>query len=61
MHLILICIVNMPVPEINLNPFKDYIISWFYNNVSSKEITERLANDYSIICTDRTIKQRLKL
>jgi hypothetical protein len=50
----------MPIPEINLNPFKDYIISWFHNDVSSKEIAEYLANDHSIVCTDRTIKRRLK-
>jgi len=51
----------MPVPEINLNPFKDRIISWFYNDVSSKEIAERLANDHNVVCTDCTIKRRLKI
>jgi hypothetical protein len=50
----------MLVPEINLNPFKDHIISWFHDDVSSKEIAERLANDHSIVCTDRTIERRLK-
>jgi hypothetical protein len=43
LHLILICTANMPVHEINLNPFKDYIISWFNNDMSYKEIAERLA------------------
>jgi hypothetical protein len=47
--------------EINLNPFKDYIISWFNNDMSSKEISERLANNHNIVCTDRIIKQRLKI
>ena len=51
----------MPAHEINLNPFKDYIISWFNDGMSSKEITERLANDYNIVCTDRTIERRLKV
>jgi len=51
----------MPVPEINLNPFKDCIISWFYKNVSSKEIAERLANDHNVVCTNCTIKRRLKI
>jgi len=51
----------MPIPEINLNPFKDRIISWFYDNVSSKEIAERLANDYNVVYTNCTIEQRLKI
>ena len=51
----------MPAHEINLNPFKDRIISWFNDGMSSKEITERLANDHSIVCTDRTIERRLKI
>jgi hypothetical protein len=51
----------MPPHEINLNPFKDYIISWFNNDMSSKEISERLANDHNIVCTDRTIERRLKI
>jgi hypothetical protein len=51
----------MPVPEINLNPFKDRIISWFYDDLSSKEIAERLANDHDVVCTNRTIEQRLKI
>jgi hypothetical protein len=55
------CIANMPIPEINLNPFKDCIISWFYDDVSSKEIAERLANDHNVVCTNRTIERRLKI
>jgi len=51
----------MPAHEINLNPFKDHIISWFNNDMSSKEIAERLANDHNIVCTNRTIKRRLKI
>ena len=51
----------MPAHEINLNPFKDRIISQFYNDVSSKEIVERLANDYNVVCTNRTIKRQLKI
>jgi hypothetical protein len=51
----------MPVPEIDLNPYKDRIISWFYDDVSSKEIAERLANDHDVVCTDRMIKRRLKI
>ena len=61
LHLILIRIANMPAHEINLNPFKDRIISWFHNDMSSKEISERLANDHNIVCTDRTIERRLKI
>jgi hypothetical protein len=51
----------MPVPEIDLNLYKDRIISWFYDDVSSKEITERLANDHDVLYTDCTIKRRLKI
>jgi hypothetical protein len=51
----------MPVPEINLNPFKDRIISWFYDDLSYKDIAERLLKDHNIVCTDRTIQRRLKL
>jgi hypothetical protein len=51
----------MPAHKINLNPFKDHIIDWFDNGMSSKEITERLANDHNIVCTNCTIKQRLKI
>ena len=42
----------MPIHKINLNPFKDRIISWFHNDMSSKDIAESLANDYSIVYTD---------
>ena len=49
----------MPAREINLNPFKDYIIAWFDDGMSSEEITERLANNHNIVCTNRTIKWRL--
>ena len=51
----------MPAREINLNPFKDHIIAWFNDGMSSEEITERLANDHSIACTDRTIERQLKI
>jgi hypothetical protein len=61
LHLILIRTANMPTHEINLNPFKDRIISWFNNDMSSKEIAERLAIDHNIVCTNRTIEQRLKI
>ena len=50
----------MPAHEINLNPLKDYIITWFNDGMSSKEIKERLANEHNIVCTDRTIERRLK-
>ena len=50
----------MPAHEINLNPLKDYIIAWFNDGMSSKEIKERLANEHNIVCTDRTIERRLK-
>ena len=50
----------MPAHGINLNPLKDYIIAWFDDGMSSKEIKERLANEYNIVCTDRTIERRLK-
>jgi hypothetical protein len=43
LHLILFCTVNMPTHGINSNPLKDYIIAWFDNGMSSKEIKERLA------------------
>jgi len=61
LHFILLCTVNMPAREINLNPFKDYIIAWFDDGMSSEEITERLANNHNIVCTNRTIKWRLKI
>ena len=51
----------MPAREINLNPFKDHIIAWFDDGMSLEEITERLANDHNIVCTNRTIKRRLKI
>jgi hypothetical protein len=51
----------MPAHEINLSPFKDCIISWFYDDLSSKEIAERLANNHNIVCTDCTIERRLKI
>ena len=51
----------MPLHEINLNPFKDRIISWFNDDMSSKEIAERLAIDHNIVCTNCTIEQRLKI
>jgi hypothetical protein len=51
----------MLIPEINLNPFKDCIISWFYDNVSFKEIAKHLANDHNVVCTNCTIKRRLKI
>jgi hypothetical protein len=51
----------MPTHEINLNPFKDHIISWFNDDMSYEEITERLANDHNIVCTDRTIRRRLRI
>jgi hypothetical protein len=51
----------MPVPEINLNPFKDRIISWFHDDLSYKDIAERLLKDHNVVCTDRTIQRRLKL
>ncbi len=50
----------MAAHEINLNSLKDYIIAWFNNRMSSKEIKERFANKYNIVCTDYIIKQRLK-
>jgi len=50
----------MPAHGINLNLFKDRIISWFNDGMSLKEITERLTNDHNIVCTDRTIERRLK-
>jgi hypothetical protein len=52
---------NMPAHEINLDPFKDDIVSWFNDDMSHQEIAERLANDHNIVCTDRTIRQRLKI
>ena len=61
LHLSLIRTANMPPHEINLNPFKDRIISWFNDDMSSKEIAERLAIDHNIVCTDRTIERRLKI
>jgi len=51
----------MPAHEINLNPYKDRIISWFYDDLSSKEIVERLANDHNVVCTNCTIKRYLKI
>ena len=51
----------MPAHEINLDPFKDDIVSWFNDDMSSKDIAERLANDHRIVCTNCTIKRRLKI
>jgi hypothetical protein len=30
----------------------DCIISWFHNDMSSKEIVERFANGHNVVCTD---------
>jgi hypothetical protein len=51
----------MPAQEINLNPFKDDIVSWFNDDMSFQDIAERLANDHNIVCTGRTIRRRLGL
>jgi hypothetical protein len=51
----------MPAHEINLDPFKDNIVSWFHDDLSYKDIAERLLKDHNIVCTDRTIQRRLKL
>jgi hypothetical protein len=51
----------MPAHEINLDPFKDDIVSWFNDDMSSKDIAERLTNDHHIVYTNRTIKWRLKI
>jgi hypothetical protein len=47
--------------EINLNPFKDYIISWFNDDMSYEEIAKRLANDHNIVCTNCIIKRHLRI
>ena len=51
----------MPAHKINLDPFKDDIISWFHDDLSYKDIAERLLNAHNIVCTNRTIQRRLKL
>jgi hypothetical protein len=51
----------MPAHEINLDPFKDDIVSWFNDDMSSKDIAELLVNDHHIVSTNRTIKRRLKM
>ena len=50
----------MPVHEINLDMFKDDILSWFNNGVTSKDIVERIIRDHKIVCTNCTIQQRLR-
>ena len=37
------------------------MVSWFHDNLSYKDIAERLSKDHNIVCTDRTIQRRLKL
>ena len=50
----------MPKPQINLQPFKGLITTWFNDDISSDDIAKRLADEHSIVCTARTIERRLK-
>src|SRR5208282_2338303 len=50
----------MPTPTIDLQPYKGVITNWFHENNTSADIAKKLAIDYDIICTARTIQRRLK-
>jgi hypothetical protein len=49
----------MPKPTIDLQPYKGVITNWFHENVTTKDITKKLAINYNIVCTARTIRRRL--
>ena len=51
---------TMPTPTIDLQPYKGVITNWFHENNTSADIAKKLAIDYDIICTARTIQRRLK-
>jgi hypothetical protein len=50
----------MPKPQINLQPFKGLITTWFNDDISSDDIAKRLADEHNVVCTARTIERRLK-
>ena len=50
----------MPNPQIDLNPFKGLITTWFNNSISTENIAQRLQDEHNTSCTDRTIRRRLK-
>jgi hypothetical protein len=47
--------------QINLNLFKDQITSLFNDNLSAREIAERISSNHNITCTTRTIERRCKV
>ena len=49
----------MPKPIIDLRPYKGIITNWFHQNVTTEDIAKKLAVDYGIVCTARTIRRRL--
>jgi hypothetical protein len=49
----------MPTPTINLQPYKGVITNWFHENVTIEDIAKKLAIEYNIACTARTIQRRL--
>ena len=49
----------MPRPTLDLQPYKGVITSWFNENVTTEDITKKLAINYNIVCTARTIRRRL--
>jgi hypothetical protein len=49
----------MPTPTIDLQPYKGVITNWFHENVTTDDIAKKLAIDYNIVCTARTIRRRL--
>ena len=49
----------MPRPTLDLQPYKGFITSWFNENVTAEDITKKLAINYNIVCTARTIRRRL--
>jgi hypothetical protein len=50
----------MPTPTIDLQPYKGVITNWFHENITSQDIAKKLAIDYNIACTARTIQRQLK-
>ena len=60
MHLLSMYIATMPTPTIDLKPFQVLITTWFNDDISSNDITKRLADERGVNCTSRTIERRLK-
>jgi hypothetical protein len=50
----------MPTPTIDLQPYKGVITNWFHESITLGDIAKKLALDYNIVCTARTIQRQLK-